>query len=104
MLPIMTVINNLITAKICDKTYPQYIDKQGNKLQLEEQEKKEIAKNTKRMIFSKIGGVVLRSVDNIVISAFLGLSILGLYNNYYYIITALFGVLDIILNSLKFKE
>ena len=101
MLPIMTVINNLITAKICDKTYPQYIDKQGNKLQLEEQEKKEIAKNTKGMIFSKIGGVVLRSVDNIVISAFLGLSILGLYNNYYYIITALFGVLDIILNSLK---
>lgn len=100
VIPIMTIINNLITAKICDKTYPQYMDGK-NKSQLEEKEKANIKKNTKGMIYQKIGGVVLKSVDNIVISAFLGLNILGIYNNYYYIITALFGIVDIILNSLK---
>ena len=41
------------------------------------------------MVFQKIGNIVLTSVDTIVISAFLGLRILGIFNNYYYIITAL---------------
>ena len=101
LLPITTIVNNLITAKICDKKYPQYIEKSSKKLKLEEEEKKEITKNTKGMIFQKIGGVILRNVDDIVISSFLGLSILGIYNNYYYILMTLFGMLDIIMNSLK---
>ena len=68
---------------------------------MEENENKEIQKNVKGMIFQKIGSVVLSNVDNIVISAFLGLTILGIYNNYYYIITSLFGILSVVMNSLK---
>ncbi|MEI1255732.1 oligosaccharide flippase family protein [Blautia sp. JLR.GB0024] len=48
----------------------------------------------------KVGGAFLVSIDSIVISAFLGLSILGKYNNYYYIITALIGIISIIQQAL----
>ena len=97
VIPFITILNNLIISKIVDKKYPQY----KAKGKLEENENKEIQKNVKGMIFQKIGSVVLSNVDNIVISAFLGLTILGIYNNYYYIITSLFGILSVVMNSLK---
>lgn len=52
------------------------------------------------LLFHKIGDVVLTNVDPIVISAFLGLTVLGKYNNYYYIITALFGILGVLTSSI----
>ena len=97
VLPFITILNNLITSKIADKKYPQY--KAIGKI--EQSESVEIKKNVRGMFFQKIGSVVLSNVDNIVISAFLGLNILGIYNNYYYIITALFGILSVITASLK---
>lgn len=97
VLPFITILNNIITSKIADRKYPQY--KANGKLK--QSESLEIKKNVKGMFFQKIGSVVLSNVDNIVISAFLGLNILGIYNNYYYIITALFGILSVIMNSLK---
>lgn len=98
VLPICTIINNLIVSKCVDKKYPQII-KTNEKL--DEENGFEIKKNIKGMFFQKIGGVVLSSVDYIVISSFLGLTVLGLYTNYYYIITSLFAILTVILNSLK---
>ncbi len=44
----------------------------------------------------KIGGIVLSSVDTLVISSFLGLTQLALYQNYYYIFTALNGFFAVI--------
>ena len=48
----------------------------------------------------KVGGAFLVSIDSIVISAFLGLEMLGKYNNYYYIITAIIGITSIIQQAL----
>lgn len=98
ILPIITIANNLVTAKIVNKKYPKYNTKSE---ELDNKDKNEIKKNVKGMIFQKIGNMVLNNVDNIVISSFLGLSMLGIYNNYYYIITALFGVLDAVMNAIK---
>lgn len=41
------------------------------------------------MVFQKISNVILISADTIVISSFLNLEILGRYNSYYYIVSAL---------------
>lgn len=97
VLPVITILNNLTISKVVDKRYPQYKSRGS----LGKEESKSIRKNVKGMFFQKIGSVVLSNVDNIVISAFLGLNILGLYNNYYYIITSLFGILSVITDSLK---
>lgn len=84
-IPVCTVLSNLLSAFISKKEYPQYYC-EGK---IDKQELKSIEKNVGGMVFQKIGNIVLTSVDTIVISAFLGLRILGIFNNYYYIITAL---------------
>ncbi len=92
LLPITSVINNLISGKVAKRLYPQYYCKgkvEGNELN-------EIKKNVGGMMYQKIGNIVLSSVDAIVVSTFLGLKVLGVYNGYLYIITSLFGVLSVI--------
>lgn len=97
-LPLCTVFNNLFVAFVVKKRYPEI--KEINE-KLEKEQSKELRKQLKGMIFRKVGNVVLFNTDYIVISSFLGLETLGIYSNYYYVITALFGVLTVIVNSLK---
>lgn len=96
LLILSTCINNIISAFICKKIYPQY-KCEGN---ISKQLFQEIKKKVSGMFFQKVGGIVLSSVDTLVISSFLGLRTLAIYQNYYYIITAIFGVLAIIMQSL----
>lgn len=91
-IPVCTVLSNLLAAFISKREYPQYYC-EGK---IDKQELKSIEKNVGGMVFQKIGNIVLTSVDTIVISSFLGLRILGIFNNYYYIITALNMFLDMI--------
>lgn len=96
VIPLITLLNNVCLFILSNKAFPQYkcdgvVDKK---------ERKEIEKKVSGMIFQKIGGIVLSSVDTIVISSFLGLTSLALYQNYYYIITALFGFLTVIMQSI----
>lgn len=91
-----TIIENIINAVIVNKKYPKY-KPNGT---IATKEKKIISNKIKALFCYKIGGVVLNSVDSIVISKYLGLTILGKYNNYYYVITAIFGFLQIITNAM----
>lgn len=95
-LPVTTLLNNIILAILAKKKYPDY-KPVG---ELPEEVKKEISKKVKALFLYKLGSVVLLSVDTIVISSFLGLTELGKYNNYYYVITALFGFLTVYYNSM----
>lgn len=94
--PFISVATNIMTSWYVDKFYPEI--KCAGKVP--EQEYRDIIKRIKGILFQKIGSIVLSSVDGIVISAFLGLTALALYNNYYMIVTALFGVLTVVTNSI----
>lgn len=59
-----------------------------------------LKKNITGMISAKLGGIILTSTDNIIISFFLGLSILGKYANYIMIVSGITLVLNQIFNSL----
>ena len=96
VIPVITCLNNLCIGVLTDKYYPQYKCR-GD---LEKTELKVIEKKVSGMVFQKIGGIVLSSVDTIVISAFLGLTTLAFYQNYYYIITSIFGFLAVIMESI----
>lgn len=95
--PVATILNNLISNVVIKKKYPQY--KCEGKV--EKNELISLFKNVSGAFLSKIGSTVYLSVDNIVISAYLGLTILGLYSNYYYIISSLIGLFAVIHNSLR---
>ena len=81
------IIERLISVFIADKKYPMY------KIALKPTAdmKSAFAKKIKALIFHKIGGVIVNSADPIIISAFLGLAILGKYGNYQAIMTAVLG-------------
>lgn len=92
VIPIITILNNLVLGVLADRAFPQY-KCEGIVSRIE---KKEIEKKVGGMLFQKIGNIVLQTADTLIISSFLGLKILGIYNGYYYIITTLFGFIGVI--------
>ncbi len=86
---LLTVVNsiayNIWCSYICDKLYPQY----SCSGELDDEIKKGITKNVGALAIQKIGDTVSVSLDSTVISAFLGLSVVAIYGNYYYIVSAI---------------
>ncbi len=89
------IMINITTAVVVDKKYPKY-KAQGN---LPKEKIREINNRVKDLFTSKIGGVIVNSSDTIVISAFLGLSILAVYENYFYILKAIIAIIAVIFSS-----
>lgn len=58
-----------------------------------------IAKNTFAMSLHKIGGVLVEATDNLIMSAFVGLSAVGIYSNYTLIAYNIRSCLIIVFNS-----
>lgn len=50
---------------------------------------KDLFKNIKALFYHKFGSLILLSTDNIVISAFLNLRLVGIFNNYYLVISGM---------------
>lgn len=82
-----TLIENFFISLKANKMYPYLKD--NSKIQLDKDSKKEIIKNTKAMMMHKIGGTIVSSTDNILLSKFVGLIEVGLYSNYFLITNAL---------------
>ena len=95
-LPIQTLIINYFLYRKARILYPELIPKG----QIDKDKKRQIINKTKALFFYRIGGTVLHAVDSIVISATLGLHLLGQYNSYYYIINALSGFVTIFFSSM----
>ena len=62
---------------------------------LDPEAKKEVAKNVKAMFMHKIGGVLVNTADSVIISSFLGVTLLGKYSNYTVIMTAMVGTISL---------
>lgn len=89
------VLTNIVTAYTANKLYPHY-KAEGD---LPKENVKEINQRIRDLFTSKLGTVVYDSADTVVISAFLGLTSLAIYQNYFYIITALTGFISIIFSA-----
>lgn len=89
------IINNIVTAIVAEKLYPKY----KAKGKLPRDEIKKINRRIRDLFTAKLGGVIVNSADTIVISAFLGLTVLAIYQNYYFIITAVIGFVAVFFSS-----
>lgn len=83
---------NILTALLATKMYPDYQPKG----KLPRTMIKEINHRIRDLFTAKIGAVIVNSADTVVISAFLGLTILAIYQNYYFILTAIIGIVSVI--------
>lgn len=96
MKPIFTIANNLCINRVTCKMYPDY--KPYGKITAEE--KTAIFRSVKALMGHKIGATVVSSADSLVISSFLGLSILAVYSNYYCVIYAVIGFTALLFNGM----
>lgn len=85
---------NFMLAKKADKEYPFLKEKPTERLSKEEE--KTLYKNVGAMFMQKLGSVVLNASDNIILSKFAGLIVVGLYSNYALII----GIVKSIFNTI----
>ena len=93
---ICTFLSNMCSAKKADKIYP-YINKEET---LEDSEKKKIFSDIKAIFLYKIGGVILNSTDNIIISVIIGTIFVGYYSNYTMIVNSILIFTTTIFNSI----
>lgn len=90
-LPICTCIQNVLQAIYIKKHYPAYIEPcKPNFVEI-----RKVFANVRDLFGHKLSQVVTVSVDTIVISTFLGLQMVTIYNNYYYIMFAIIGFIEI---------
>ncbi len=96
IIPLTTIVTNFINAYLAKKMYPQLLCRGS----ISREMKDGIKKRVSGLLAYKIYSVIFGTVDTIVISAFLGLIPLAVYNNYYYIQTTLIGFLSIMTSSI----
>lgn len=106
-------LNNLVLAlcwqlvsKVLENYFVnRYIDKNYNILnnkhkRLAENDKQNIKSNVKALIYHKLGDAFVNGTDNIIISKFLGLTIVGMYSNYLLVVSVISSFLMLVFNSM----
>lgn len=89
-------LNNICTAVAATKMYPNYTPRG----QLTREQTQSINGRIRDLFTGKLGSVVLNSSDTVVISAYLGLTVLAVYQNYYFMITSILAIIEIVLQSI----
>lgn len=93
-----TLTYNVIISRVADKRYPSI---RGKNIQpLDEDSRNGLFKNIKALIIIKIGGVLVNSTDNIIISSIKGLAATGLNSNYTLLLNTLNSILQQIFNGI----
>lgn len=87
ILVLSIIIQNYVNAKIAEKKYPYIKNKEEN--QISKEEIKEIFKDCAAIFLYRLNAVVLNATDNVIISIFLGLEMVGMYSNYYVLYTTI---------------
>ena len=89
-------MTNIVIAMVVTKMFPDY--RPNGKL--ESSEIKTINRRIRDLFTAKLGGTITNSADTIVISAFLGLTTLAVYQNYYFIMNAVCGFITVLFSSI----
>lgn len=97
MMPIFTVLNNFLVGIITKRMFPEY----SCRGKLDSKIRKDIRKKIAGLMISKLCQISRNSLDNIFVSAFLGLSMTAIYSNYFLIVTSISSFMGIITTSMQ---
>ncbi len=86
---------NVLRSRYADRVYPD-LRPSG---MLDAESKKKIVSRVRDLFTAKLGGVVMNASDSLVISAFLGIHELAVYQNYYFIVSSLRACLEVVLTA-----
>lgn len=95
-MPVFTVLNNSFVYSITKRNFPE-IDA---KRKILKSDRDIVMRKAVAMLGHKLNYVIVSSADSLVISSFLGLNVLAMYSNYFTILSAVIGIVDIVIQSL----
>jgi len=87
----------VVTGTVFSKRYKKHIN--DNKI-LDKSIKNDVVVKVKALFLHRIGGLLVNTTDSIIISAFIGVSLLGFYSNYVAIMVGMVSVLSLIFTSI----
>ena len=99
VLTCFSLVQTIVNATLATKAYPYYFKEEKSRLSWSE--KKDLLKDCSALFVYKTNNVVMKATDNLVLSTFIGLAIVGLYSNYLMVYVALSGILNLVYSSLK---
>lgn len=98
---LITIVSNLLISMRVKRFYPFLsIPFDKNKVKLSYDIKLNLIKNSIGGFSNKIGSIIVFSSDNILISMFVGLSTVGIYNNYTMITNSVSGLISRIIQPM----
>ncbi len=95
---VIVILQNIYISHKAMQLYPFLKKKNVGKMKKEDIQ--DITKNVSSLLIYRVGNVVTNGTDNIIISKFIGLIVVGLYSNYLLIINSLNLVLTQIFNAI----
>lgn len=96
VLLVTQAMTNIVTAIYANRLYPAFRPRG----ELPKEDVKQINQRIRDLFTAKLGSVIVGSVDTIVISTFLGLEDLAIYQNYYFIMNAIYGMVLVVFSSI----
>lgn len=96
---VVTIISQVAVTKRAEKLYP--ILKQKTDKKLDSETKSGIVKNMKALIVHNIGGRAVFGTDNLLISTFVSVALVGIYDNYLIFINLCRNLINTVFNGLE---
>lgn len=94
---VFRIVENVSITVYVNKNYSRFC---GKGKPLSRHIVKDIMKKVRGLLYHKIGVFVVAGTDNMIIASFLGVSTVGLYSNYYFIINSLNTAINQVFRSL----
>lgn len=95
MLPLFTILINLITSYEAKRIFPQYICSGEASREV----KSDLKEKVSGLMITKLCAITRNSFDSIFASAFLGLTMSAIYANYYFVMHSVTSILGIIVQA-----
>lgn len=95
--PVISVVQNLLIARITNRCYPNLVC-EG---EVSKEDKGKIKNHVKGIALQKFCSTSRNSFDSIVVSLYLGLISIGIYNNYFLIISSVHAFLYQVPNAIR---
>ena len=97
IIPLFSILLNIINAYYSTKIFPQY-KCEGD---INKKELKKIINKVAGLMINKIAYASRNAFDRVGVSSFLGLELVAIYNNYYYIVNSLSAIMVIFTTAIS---
>ena len=100
LIPCATVLSNLLIGWFTKRLFPEFSEASLKAQVLSAEKRAGVRKRVAGLVLQQVCCVTRNAFDNIIISAFIGLTMVTLYGNYYTIMSGITGIMVVMVNAM----